>query len=82
MSYTHDLIAIASKFEQPMSVEYSKDKNLYRVSIDKVHFKDGHARKKIFGQGSTIEDACCDFIRLARGGEIIHFLTDVSVVVV
>lgn len=76
MSYTHELIEIARRFEQPLSVEYSKERNIYKVYIDKVHLKDGYARTNIWGFGTTIEDACYQFICKARSKELMHFLTD------
>lgn len=76
MSYTHELIEIARRFEQPLCVEYNKEMNIYKVYIDKVHSVDGYARKNIYGRGTTIEDACFHYIALARGSKIVHFLTD------
>lgn len=78
MSYTRMLIGIAKKFEQPLSVEYNHERNIYKVSIEKVHLKDGYVRKNICGFGSTIEDACYHYLTIAKSKYIIHFLTDHS----
>jgi hypothetical protein len=82
MAYTNDLIKYARQLEQPISVEYSEQRNLYKVWIDKVGFKNGYVRHPIHGFGCTIEDACNDFIRQARGGELTHYITEQTIFIV
>ena len=77
--YTTQLISHAKKLDQVLSVDYDADKFIYSVFINMVGFKDGYVRKPIKGRVYTIEDACCDFIRLARGGSIVHYITDQEV---
>jgi hypothetical protein len=76
VSYTLKLIKYAREFQVPLSVEYSELSRKYKVSIDKVGFKNGYVRHPIHGFGYTIEDACYDYIRQASGGVLIHYLTD------
>jgi hypothetical protein len=76
VSYTTKLIKYAAEFQVPLSVEYSELRFVYKVSIDKVVFKNGYVRHPIHGFGYTIEDACFDYIKQATGGELIHYLTD------
>lgn len=82
MSATQDLIRYAKRFEQPLCVEYNGLKNQYKVYINMVGYKDNYMNKQIFGLGFTIEDACYDFIRLARGGKLIHYITDLKIEVI
>lgn len=82
MSYTNQLIKIAKQFDQVLSVDYDEVKFLYSVFINMVGYKDQHLRQQIKGKGYTIEDASCDFIRLARGGSLIHYITDKEIEVV
>lgn len=82
MSYTHELIKHARQFDQPLSVEYSDLRFIYKVWIDKVGYKNGYVRHPIYGFGYTIEDACNDFIRQARGGELTHYITEKTISIV
>ena len=82
MSYTNDLIKFARQLEQPLAVERDDKTNRYKVSVPMVGFKNGYLRQNVFGLGFTIEDACCDFIRKCRGGQIYHYITEQTVDVI
>lgn len=81
MSYTTELIAYAKRLEQRISVGYDPERNRYIVDVDKVCFQEGYMMKNVSGQGFTIEDACCDYIRKCRGGYMVHYITDERVFV-
>lgn len=80
--YTTQLIKYAHKLDQVLSVDYDAEKFIYTVFINMVGYKDGYVRKPIKGRGYTIEDACCDFIRLCRGGSIVHYITDQEIQII
>lgn len=82
MSYTNQLIGLARRLEQPLSLERSDESNKYKVTINLVGYKDQYLRQSIFGLGFTIEDACYDYIRKSRGGKLVHYLTDQEVDVI
>lgn len=74
MYYIKELIRYANKFDRDISVDIKGD--IFKVYIQAVALKDGYARPRVFGQGTTIEDACCDFIRRARGSKLVNLTTD------
>lgn len=76
MSYTTQLIKLAKKLDQPLSVEFDENRHLFKVSINMVGYKNGYLRQSIWGMGTLIEDACYDFIRKSRGGQIVHYITE------
>lgn len=84
MIYTHHLINIAKNFEQPLSLERNDESNKFTVFINLVSYKDkgAYLRKKITGTGFTIEDACADYVRLARGGNLVHAITDQEIEII
>lgn len=82
MCYTTQLIATAKKFDQVLSVDYDAEKFIYKVFINMVGYKDGYSRRPIQGKGFTISDASYDYIRLCRGGSLIHYLTDLEIEII
>jgi hypothetical protein len=82
MSYTNELLKFAKKLDQCLSVQYDDVNFKYKVDLNQVVYKDKHLRQNIFGLGFTIEDASYDYIRKARGGVLIHYITDKEVEVI
>lgn len=82
MSYTIELLKLAKKLDQCLSVQYDPETFRYKVDLNQVVYKEKHLRQNIFGLGFTIEDACYDYIRKSRGGTLIHYITDKEVDVV
>lgn len=79
MSYTHEVIRYARELDEHLCVDRNEELNLYTVFINKVVCKEGYANRNIKGSGFTIEDASYDFIRLARGRKLYHFISDKEV---
>ena len=75
-NYTVELIRIAKKLGRPIEIQYADESFKYLVSIQNVVFKDKHLRQSIHGIGFTIEDACYDYIRKCRGGELDNYITN------
>lgn len=75
-NYTAELIKLAKKLDRPLEIQYADETFKYLVSINNVVYKDQHLRQSIFGIGFTIEDACCDYIRKCRGGELENYITN------
>lgn len=82
MSYTNELLKFAKKLDQTLSVQYDDVSFKYKVDLNQVVYKDKHLRQNIQGLGFTIEDACYDYIRKARGGVLIHYITDKEIEVI
>lgn len=76
MSYTNRLLTAAKKLDVCLSVQRDEISFLYKVDLNLVHLKDGYARRRIYGMGFTIEDACYDFIRKCHGLILIHAISD------
>ena len=76
MSYTKELCNFAFKVGQPLSVVYFSGVNRFVVCIECVAVKDGYMRPRLQGKGTTIEDACYDYLRLARGANLVNLITD------
>jgi len=81
-NYTTELIKLAKKLDRPLEVQYADETFKYLVSINNVVFKDKHLRQSIHGIGFTIEDACYDYIRKCRGGELDNYMTNKVIEVV
>lgn len=81
MNYTLMLIDIASKFNQPLQLEHDSKNNVYKVSIQNVRLKEKYVRIFIYGKGTTISDACYDYLRLARSYELIHDITEQAIMI-
>jgi hypothetical protein len=75
-NYTIELIKLAKKLDRPLEVQYADQTYKYLVSINNVVYKDKHLRQSISGIGFTIEDACYDYIRKCRGGELDNYMTN------
>ena len=75
-NYTIELIKLAKKLDRPLEIKYADETYKYLVSINNVVFKDKHLRQSIHGIGFTIEDACYDYIRKCRGGELDNYMTN------
>lgn len=82
MHYTNLVISLAKKLGQSLNLEYDEKSFLYKVSIDKVCFKEQYLRKNIFGIGFTIEDASYQFFMRAKGGFLVHMITDQEIEVI
>ncbi len=81
-NYTVELIKIAKRLDRPLEVQYADQTYKYLVSIQNVVFKDKHLRQSIHGIGFTIEDACYDYMRKCRGGDLENWLTNKSIEVI
>lgn len=59
-------------------IDYDEVSFRYKVSIDNVWYreKNSYLKLPLFGQGFSIEDACYDYIRKARGGLMVHVISD------
>jgi hypothetical protein len=80
MSYTHQLSKLAREIESHICFEYDKEKNLYKVWVHLVVFKDSlGGRKNIHQLGYTIEDGCYGIMVKARGGYLENFMNDKAV---
>jgi hypothetical protein len=77
MSYTKELIRYAHRFEKEVSVSIIGGK--FRVHINHIAVKDGYARPQAHGFGTTIEDACYDYIRRHRGLFLINLVNDIEI---
>ena len=84
MNYVHELINKAKKLDELLSVNYLEEKNLYKVDINMVFYREIKTPFKtaLYGLGGTIEVACYDYIRKARGGLMIHVISDKTIEVV
>ena len=80
--YTNDAIWLAKKFNEALNLERIDSSHKYSVSIRSVHLKQEYMRVPIRGLGFTVEDACCDFMRLARGYTLIHGVSNQEIEVV
>ena len=78
MSYTHEVIKYARDLDEHLCVDRNDKLNLYTVFINKVLAKEDNSYMPVHirGQGYTIEDAAYDFMRLARGRTLYHFISD------
>lgn len=83
MSYTHDLSKYAQEIDSFVCIECYKDKNLYKVWLHLVVYKDKlGGRKNISSLGSTIEDACYGLVMKAKRGFLENYMNDKSVEVI
>lgn len=78
MSYTHQLIKKAKELGELLTVNYDEKTFLYKVDVNSVFYKEKNSYLKLalIGSGFTIEDAAYDYIRKARGGLMIHVISD------
>ncbi len=84
MIYTHHVIALAKIFGKPLSVERNPDTNRFHIYIEEIVYKpkDAPIRQQIMGNGYTIEDSAYDFVRKARGGLLVHQISNQEVEVI
>lgn len=73
-AYTRDLIKYANSFEKDISVDIENGR--FKVYISHIAVKDGYARPRAFGLGTTIEDACYDYIRRHRGLKLVNLVNE------
>jgi hypothetical protein len=80
--YTNEVIWLAKKFNEVLSVERIDITHKYKISIKNVMIKDEYRRLEVYGLGFTIEDACNDYLRLCRGYDLAHTTNNVEIEVV
>lgn len=78
MSSTNRLLSIAKKLDVCLSVQRDEQTFRYKVDLNMVYLKDGHAMRRIDGNGFTIEDACYDYLRKCHGCKLVHAITDIE----
>jgi hypothetical protein len=77
VKYIQELSKLAERLGcKGINLKYDKEKYLYRINIETVVYKEKHLRQNIYGSGFTVDDACYDFIRKCRGGELENYMTD------
>lgn len=82
LSYTHELIQKAKELGELLSIDHTGYQ--FQVSVRNVFSreKNSYLKRELFGVGFTIDDACYDYIRKARGGLMIHIISDKTIEVV
>jgi len=74
--YQNDVIRIAREMKSKVYLDKTPEGKLF-VIVEHVFIKiKSYAHKPIQGIGITLEDACEDYMRQARGLTLIHVLTD------
>lgn len=81
MKYTKELIEKARQLNELITIDYNGQ---FHVEIKNVFYREKHTFHKLSlsGSGTTIDDACYDYIRKARGGLMIHVISDKTIEVV
>lgn len=74
----HDLIKYAKQLDSMLCVDYDKERNLYKIWLHMVGIRDKYLHSKLEAHGFTIEDACCDYLRKARTGTLVHYINDTT----
>jgi hypothetical protein len=78
MNHTQFLIKKAKELGELLTVNYDSKSFRYLVDIDSVFYREKttYFKKAILGEGFSVEDACMDYLRKARGGLLVHVITD------
>ena len=76
MTYLIEMTSIAEQFGKCLSVQYQASKSLFLVKIDNVVHKVEHVRRSLLGQGTTLEDACYDYVRKCHGSDLENYVTN------
>lgn len=74
MKYTQELSNKAKELNEPISLQISG--NYYLVFINNVILYTEDLKQNVNGLGTTLEDACYDFIRKSRGCSLYHLRTE------
>lgn len=70
--YLEYLIRIAKRINSLVVIDIDETKNIYKIHIYKVSLKEKFIPIKIYGLGTTVNDAAYDYVRLSRGFRLIH----------
>lgn len=73
--FTFEVIRYARYLDEHLCIDRNEQLNIYTVFINKVMIKDGYTYKHIRGHGYTIEEACNEYIKLAKSKNLYHFIS-------
>jgi hypothetical protein len=81
--YTRQFLGLAETMKTDACFGYDRDTMTYLVYLKDVFFKkadelDSPMHYPIKGNGTTIEDACHQFLYKARGKHLYHIFTDLT----
>lgn len=79
MSYQERFNDLSLKLE---SICCFRFKDRYEVWLYNVCYKDGYAILKLSGSGTTIEDACYNFILKAKNRKLVNIITNKEIIVI
>lgn len=78
MDYIRMLVERAMALGEVLAITYDSKVHLYKVDINCVVHKEKKTnyRRALYGRGSTVSDACYDYLNKAAGGLMVQVITN------